>query len=262
MPELVEVEVARRLLDAQTGGATLLQVVPGAGTTVVGLDALAESAQVLGWERKGKLLGAPLGASSANPVWLLCHLGMTGKWVSDLGRKHERARLETSRGAVAFVDPRRFGWLRVVSATEARAAFDAIGPDAWNEPHSPAALHDALSRRHGPLKQVLMDQRLIGGLGNIAVVDISFMAGLHPHRPASRCTLQECAALLAATRQHLERLFALHADGEITYLSEGGESPGLVYGKDGAPCPRCGATLVAGRLQGRPTVYCGVCQRP
>lgn len=261
MPELVEVEVARRLLDERTGGAPLLRIVPGPGTTFAGLEALTESAPIVRWERKGKLLGAPLGDLRGERLWLLCHLGMTGKWVTDLGRKHERARLETARGAVAFVDPRRFGWLRVVSATEARAAFDAIGPDAWHEPLSPEALRDALSHRHGPLKQVLMDQRLIGGLGNIAVVDISFMAGLHPHRPASRCTLHDCAALLIAARQHLERLFALHGGGEITYLSEGGESPGLVYGNDGGPCPRCGATLIADRLQGRPTVYCGGCQR-
>ncbi|MBT9556668.1 MAG: Fpg/Nei family DNA glycosylase [Myxococcales bacterium] len=262
MPELVEVEVARRLLDAQTAGATLLQIVPGAGTIVAGLDVRVEGVPIRRWVRKGKLLGAPLGVESAEQPWLLCHLGMTGKWVSDLGRKHERARLETSQGAVAFVDPRRFGWLRVASAAEARAAWSAIGPDAWHEPLSPDGLFDALSRRHGPLKQVLMDQRLIGGLGNIAVVDITFMAGLHPHRPASRCSLSDCAALVGATRRHLERLFALHADGEITYLSEGGESPGLVYGKDGSPCPRCGATLVLERLQGRPTVYCGGCQRP
>lgn len=262
MPELVEVEVARRLLDGRTRGARLHHIVPGVGTTVPGLDALRADVEIVRWERKGKLLGAPTGSDDGTRHWLLCHLGMTGKWVTDLGRKHERAHLETSSGAVAFVDPRRFGWLRVASESEARSAFDSIGPDAWHSPLSPEALHSKLSARSGPLKQVLMDQHLVGGLGNIAVIDITFMAGVHPHRPASRCSLSECVALLAATRVHLERLFALHADGEITYLSEGGESPGLVYGKGGAPCPRCGATLLLDRLQGRPTVYCGSCQRP
>ena len=262
MPELAEVEIARRCLTRWTVGRRIVAVdVIDARVVATPESVLRDAlvgASIARWERRGKQLLAVAGEHA-----LLAHLGMTGKWVSSPAPgalRHACIRLETEEGAVTYTDVRRFGEVRLECISAARTRLAALGPDAWDAPMSPVELHGSLARTARPLVQALMDQSRVAGLGNIAVIEAAFRAGLHPLTPASDLGLAACTELLRAIREHLAMVLG-RDDGEpVAYVSEGAENPFLVYGRRGEGCPRCAATLAATSHAGRPVVWCEACQ--
>lgn len=277
MPELPEVEFARRRLLSFADGARIVKAVVHDGAVLRGqrekafTSALAARA-IEGAERRGKSLLVRLSGGAG----LAMHLGMTGSLV--VRREDEEpsrfarvslhlARGNASVGAIHFDDPRKLGRLFAGDLAEARtvAKHDELGPDA-------ASLVDArafaarLADARAPIKSALMDQSRIAGLGNIHVGEALFLARLHPMLPARSLDLRAFQHLFAGVKETLDRalteLDRLHATGEpLVYVSAGGENPFLVYDRAGEPCPRCGAAITREVHAGRSTYVCARCQR-
>ena len=112
------------------------------------------------------------------------------------------------------------------------------------------------------MKNLLLDQSLLAGLGNIQATEALFLAGIHPSRPGATLSLDEARRLTAGIHETLERTLALDAGREeITYVEEGASNPFRVYGRAGEPCPRCRLNLDSLVLGGRASVFCLRCQR-
>jgi formamidopyrimidine-DNA glycosylase len=199
---------------------------------------------------------------------LVFHLGMSGHWRVDPDeiRKHDHFILETDDARrVALNDARRFGSLDLVRTDELAAwpAFAALGP----EPLDIAAeeLKRSLSGRTAPIKLLLLDQRIVAGLGNIYVCEALHRAGIHPTRPGGSISLQRLRRLVPAIHDVLAEAIVAGGstlrdfaspDGELGYFSKSF----AVYDREGRPCA-CGGTVRRMVQGGRSTFYCPRCQR-
>jgi formamidopyrimidine-DNA glycosylase len=201
---------------------------------------------------------------------LVFHLGMSGRWRIDppeLGA-HDHFVIETDEGRrLALNDPRRFGSLDLVR-TEALGEFEAfarMGPEPLGEDFSAAYLSQALRGRSAPIKALLLDQRIVAGLGNIYVCEALHMAGISPGRAAGRISLPRLSRLADAIRQVL--LAAIEAGGSTLrdYARPSGElgyfsKQWRVYGREGEDCA-CGGPIRRRADSGRSTFFCPRCQR-
>jgi len=279
MPELPEVEMARRALERWTAGRRIAKVVvpdpsvvraklssrpsdalPGGDHLV--RDALAGAAPRSPL-RRGKRMGWPFSDPDAA---LLIHFGMTGKWVRGAGEevpRHARFGLLLDDGsAVWFADARRFGCLTPVRPSTLEAAVaESLGPDALEEPPDAPGLAARLAGGRA-IKVALLDQARLAGLGNIHATEVLWHARIHPGAPADSLDRGAWDRLAAAIPVHLAGVVAAQGGDPIRYLQEpGAENPFAVYGRAGAPCPRCGTPLERSVLGGRATFFCPSCQQ-
>ncbi len=176
--------------------------------------------------------------------------------------RFERARLDTRKRSARYVDPRLFGTLQGVRGDEAPAAWSALGPDALVDGVDAARLHARLSRIARSIKETLLDQTVVAGVGNIQAAEALWRARINPMRAASSLSLAEVRALARAVEASIRETIERDDTPEITYVEEpGADNPFHVYGKHGEPCPRCGMKLARIIQGGRSTVYCPRCQR-
>jgi formamidopyrimidine-DNA glycosylase len=276
MPELPELEIARRQLDRWTSGRALtgvrlldravvrraLSTRPSdavddpEGALAPLLDRTPEPAR-----RHGKRVALILGDRA-----LCAHFGMTGflarRPASEPAPPLARLGLAWSDDHVVWlVDGRRFGCVQVVSA----AAVDGVlaegqGPDALTTPPTASSLRAALKGRK-PVKPALMEQERLAGLGNIHAAEACFRAKIHPARACSALTDPELAALASAISAQLAFAIAeADTDGDVAYVNLGGPNPFAVYGRDGEPCPACGTKVRSEEQAGRTTFWCPSCQ--
>lgn len=273
MPELPEVETLRRALAPSLVGARLAQVqvrCPALRNPIdaAGLQKL-EGKKLEELSRRGKFLLFHF----ADDV-LVCHLGMSGRlllrnsqapWPDHV---HVVFGFEPF-GELAFRDPRRFGTLLLVptQALTHHPILARLGP----EPLSPKAVEHALRavrNRRRAIRDLLLDQQVIAGVGNIYACEALFAARIHPAAKAWKLADEQFALLARALVRVLTR--AIRAGG--TTLRDGawrgafGE-PGFfsqklsVYGREGQPCRRCGTLIVRLPLCGRSAYHCPRCQR-
>ncbi len=269
MPELPEVEFARRTLVRWLSGREVVHAHASRGRTFRGASPEAFErirGRLLFAERKGKYL--MLGFEDG--LGALAHLGMTGKFVkrpSGEPEPYSRARLELDSGeAIHFRDPRMFGRIEPAPSNRVRElpVIQALGRDPLNEGLTGAQLAEAVGRSGQPLKVALMDQARIAGLGNIHAAEALYRARINPARAPKTLTRAEWSTL--ARSIHATFSFALEAEGgaeEIEYVEEpGAENPFLIYGRAGERCGRrgCGATVRSFVQGGRTTHYCPRCQ--
>lgn len=267
MPELPEVEVARRALVRWLAGRKVVAAhADRRARTFRGAqpkDFEAIRGALVSAERRGKYLLVAFD----NGAGAVLHLGMTGKLVrrgQAVDEPYSKARLLLDDHTVIhFRDPRMFGRIepKPASALFDTKAVRALGPDWLVDAPSVAQVKQWLGRSRRPIKVVLMDQGLLAGLGNIHAAEALFRAGIHPARPAAALTDAEWeklhAGVLAALRYALE-----HEDGdEIRYVEEpGADNPFLIYGRAGTPCPTCRTAVKELNQGGRTTHYCPRCQ--
>ena len=257
MPELAEVEIARRALEARLVGRGPVRPVLRDPRLLRTPD-LGPAASVLAVRRRAKWLVLDLGAW----CWTL-HLRMTGRLTRSDG-PGIRAVLQPSDGPpVYFEDRRCLGELhglprdRLAGWLEARALGDEPWPDA-----RPAAWWQArLGSLRSPVKVALMRQDRVAGLGNIAASEILWRARVDPALPARDVSPQAWDTIGRETVAHLDHLLAVE-DADITYVTQGGDNPFQVYGREGEPCPRCGDRIGRQVQSGRSTFACGSCQPP
>jgi formamidopyrimidine-DNA glycosylase len=201
---------------------------------------------------------------------LIIHLGMSGRMRVDpdaIG-KHDHVVFETGNGrTVAFNDARRFGSLDLVAsdAVERHKLIAGIGPEPLGPDFGLPLLRRNFDQRLAPAKAILLDQRLLAGLGNIYVCEALFRAGIHPETPGGQVPLARLKRLASAIPEVLQEAIAAggstlrdHAapDGTLGYF----QKDFAVYGREDAACPAC-ATPIARIVQsGRSSFFCPRCQ--
>lgn len=275
VPELPEVETVRRGLAGTLVGRTVTEVKISGPRTVRRQDPAefarrVEGRRVVSVDRRGKYL--LVGCSGGT---LVIHLRMTGSLrVSDPGAdrsRHTHAVFTLDDGReLRFVDPRTFGELFFVFPEETALddVIGRLGPDAASDSVDAGLLGDLCARRHTTLKALLLDQRMIAGVGNIYADEICFAAALRPDRRTESLGPDDLARLAAALQSVIQR--AVEARG--TSLGDGSyrdldgapgafQSEHAVYGRGGEPCSVCGTAIAGGRLAGRSTHFCPSCQR-
>jgi len=201
---------------------------------------------------------------------LIFHLGMSGRWQIDpdaLGT-HDHFVMETASGhQLVLNDPRRFGSLDIAAtaALDSYPAFAAMGPEPLGDAFTAAGLRKALAGRRAPIKAMLLDQRIVAGLGNIYVCEALHMAGIAPGRMAGSISLERLKRLVQAIRSVLTAAIEAggstlrdyaRPDGALGYFSK----QWRVYGREGEACA-CGAPIRRRVEGGRSTFYCPRCQR-
>jgi len=202
---------------------------------------------------------------------MIFHLGMSGRWRVDpeeLGA-HDHLILETGGGhRLALNDARRFGSVDLVAidALDDWPAFAALGPEPLGRDLTGRYLAGKLAGRAAPIKAMLLDQRIVAGLGNIYVCEALNMARISPRKLAGKVTRKQLDSLVDAIRGVL--LAAIEAggstlrdyarpDGQLGYFAK----QWRVYGREGEPCP-CGKGIVIRQTDsGRSTFSCPTCQR-
>jgi formamidopyrimidine-DNA glycosylase len=267
MPELPEVETIRAQLAPRLTGRSLarVEILDPRLTRPIDLFEVAEELEgdtVVAVERRGKYLVLRLESGLA----LLVHLRMTGGFHWEPAT-HERAVLELDDGTrLAYRDVRRFGtWLVLEGAELDPYLSGKNGPEPLGPRFTAAWLAERLSRRRAALKAVLLDQRVVAGLGNIYADEALWRARLNPLRPADSLSSDEIRRLVRAIRQALRAGIARQGSTLSTYRQPDG-SPGSmqeefrVYGRDGQSCPRCGTMIAKTRAGGRGTWFCPRCQ--
>ena len=267
MPELPEVETIRSELAPRLTGRALVRVeiLDPRLTRPIDLFEVAEELEgdrVVAVERRGKYLVLRLESGLA----LLVHLRMTGGFAFEPA-SHERAILELDDGTrLAYRDIRRFGtWLVLEDAELDPYLAGKNGPEPLGPRFTADWLAARLATRRAAVKSVLLDQRVVAGLGNIYADEALWRARVNPLLPAERLTRDEAGrvhrAIRAALRTGIERQGSTLRD----YARPDGSAGSMqeefrVYGRDGLPCPRCGTPIAKTRVAGRGTWYCPRCQ--
>jgi formamidopyrimidine-DNA glycosylase len=275
VPELPEVEIAARNLRRWALGRTIVSAdaartaryvfrpsTPATfarAVTGARFEAIARHGKQLLWTLSRR--GEPLG--------VLAHLGMTGKWVRRGGGepapRFSRARLRLDDGATLHLDDLRlFGRLRVVPGARFGEVEELreLGPDPLGDGIDRERLAALLGRSRLPVKVRIMDQRVLAGVGNILASEACFRAGIDPRRPARSLSRREVDRLAAGVLDAVRETLAREEGEEIEYVEEGGENPFLVYAREGERCPRCGRGRIARAVQAqRSTYWCPVCQK-
>ena len=281
LPELPEVETVRRGLAPHLEGQRiaraearrpdlrwplppdLVQVLTGATVTAL--------------RRRSKYLLADLDRGGT----LLMHLGMSGRMlvegagIADFHRdpsilpRHDHVVLVTEAGTtITFNDARRFGMVDLIREGSAHPLLDHLGPEPFDAAFSHEHLSKAFANRRAPVKQALLDQRIVAGLGNIYVSEALYRAGIDPRRAAGRIGMARLAALIDHIRDVLKDAIAAggsslrdhrQATGELGYFQHSFR----VYDRAGQPCPTPGCNGTIRRIvqSGRSSFYCPVCQR-
>jgi formamidopyrimidine-DNA glycosylase len=295
MPELPEVETVRRGLEPIMRGRRFVRVEQRRADLRFPLpERFAErltGREVQRLDRRAKYILAHLDGGEV----LAIHLGMTGRFsirgrrcaaASQLGdytyehgadAKHDHLVFTMSGDTVVtYNDARRFGYMTLIPETElaTNAFFAGLGVEPLGDDLSPAYLSGRAHRKKLDLKALLMDQRIIAGLGNIYVCEALFRAGLSPFKPAARLATATGKPTPAAERLVVSIKAVLadairaggstlrdykQADGSIGSF----QNEFAVYGRQGEPCsrPRCRGRVRRKTQGGRSTFYCPVCQR-
>lgn len=290
MPELPEVETVRRGLQPVLEGARLAQVqVNRPNLRWPFPDRMADRLQgatITALRRRSKYILADLDRGET----LIVHLGMSGRMImsnpkADDGRdmlgefhhlhpglaKHDHVVIDTDAGArVVFNDARRFGAMDLTATADLDQHWllRDIGPEPFSNSFNEAYLVDRFKDKKSPVKSVLLDQRVVAGLGNIYVCEALFRAGISPLRQAARISAPRVARLVPIIRQVLEDAIAAggsslrdyrQADGELGYF----QHTFRVYGREGEACqtPDCTGIIRRKVQSGRSSFYCAICQR-
>jgi formamidopyrimidine-DNA glycosylase len=273
MPELPEVEVLRRTLEANLIGDTIESVEVRDRRLREPVDTRAlrrrlSGRRVLEIGRRAKYLLVHVEGGST----LVVHLGMSGRLtiapLSAPREPHEHAVFRLASGRkLRFRDPRRFGALFAVeTSTLARDRhFARLGIEPLDPGFSGEALHNAAARRNASVKGMLMDAAVVVGVGNIYASEALHRAGIHPRRSVARISRPRWDRLAAAVESVLADAVRQGGTTLNDFADALGESGYFqvsleVYDRAGDACRRCGGTIRRLRQLGRSTYYCPRCQ--
>jgi formamidopyrimidine-DNA glycosylase len=203
-------------------------------------------------------------------TYFIVHLGMTGRlFACPPGERvapHTHVYLELDDGRqVRYVDIRRFGRMTILAASEMEPFLERLGADPLAIPCTEFV--ERLHRRRARIKALLLAQNALSGMGNIYADESLWRARIHPARMAAKLKPAQLRSLWAAMRAVLGAAIELGGSSISDFLDTEGK-PGRyqrrhrVYGREGKPCPRCGARIRRTVVAGRGTYFCPRCQRP
>lgn len=276
MPEMPEVEIIRRHLDSKLAGKKIksLEILLPRQLkwpqSPEDFSRLCCGLSIEGMERRGKYLLMRL----EGEIRILFHLRMTGSLVYvEVGQEYENAHLRAvfyleDGSRLCFADIRTFGVIYGLKPGELEMVkgLKEMGPEPLSPAFTAEYLEKIACKSGTPIKNLLLDQRKIGGIGNIYADEALFLAHIHPKRQAGSLTAEECQNLWQAVNQVIE---AGIRDGGTTFRDyrngegrKGSHQEHLyVYHRQGEPCRQCGTLIEYTKVAGRGTHYCPLCQR-
>lgn len=270
MPELPEVETSRRGISPHIIGSKINDIVirqPQLRWNIPA-DLLhhLQNETLRSIDRRAKYLLLNFDSGT-----LLIHLGMSGSLricpLKSEVEKHDHADFIFEQCLLRYTDPRRFGailWLGL-SPNESKL-LTHLGPEPLSNDFTGKHLFELAGKRKLPVKQFIMDQKVVTGVGNIYATEALFMAGISPVRSAGNISLKRYQVLATAIKEILTA--AIKQGGTTLKDFVGGDGkPGYfqqtlhIYGKTGSDCPKCKTALKSLKLASRNSVYCSKCQR-
>lgn len=272
MPELPEVENVVRGLDAEITGQCVAQVLVLRADVVHGnataMQALLGGRRVRRVTRQGKRIHI----ACESETELVVHLGMSGQLTLAEQEQpieahtHLRLIFDDLPREVRFRDPRRFGgvWFFGTTSAESARSLGQLGIDPLTAPLED--FRKVLSRRR-QIKALLLDQRVVAGLGNIYCDEILHRAGIHPLTPAATLNEDQVRRLRRTMRAVLNAAIRAGGSSINDYVDAAGRKGGYqnrhrVYGREGQPCPTCRTPITKALIAGRGTHFCSRCQPP
>lgn len=271
MPELPEVETARRGIEPHLLNETVAQVIVRnrqlRWPVPASLNKKLSGKQIQKVDRRGKyiLLQVEQGTT-------LIHLGMSGSLrivdASSAPEKHDHVDIVLTSGlCLRLRDPRRFGSVLWAGKEPLKhKLLKSLGPEPLSEGFTADYLFEKSRQRNQAIKTLIMDSHLVVGVGNIYASESLFRCGVHPKRAAGRIALQRYACLVAAIKQVLNEAIRCGGTTLKDFVNSEG-SPGYfaqklnVYGRKNEPCHTCNKPIRLITLGQRSTFYCPVCQR-
>lgn len=270
MPELPEVETSRRGISPHIIGSTICDITIRQAQLrwKIPDDLLnyLQGKELLSVDRRAKYL--LLNFTSGT---LLIHLGMSGSLricePQAVVEKHDHVDFIFNNCLLRYTDPRRFGAILWLGLTPLDSSLlNHLGPEPLSDAFSGEHLFELAGKRKIPVKQFIMDQKVVTGVGNIYATEALFMAGISPVRAAGNISLKRYQVLALAIKQILEE--AIKQGGTTLKDFVGGDGkPGYfqqtlhIYGKTGSDCPKCKSPLKSLKLASRNSVYCSTCQK-
>ena len=273
MPELPEVETIRRTLEGLVLGKTIEDVDIRRAKIIKEPDdaemfrVLLKGQKIHSIGRRGKFLIFHLDDHS-----LVSHLRMEGKYglydETEPADKHTHVIFKfTDHTELRYRDVRKFGTMHLLAkGTELDVLpLSKVGPEPFSDEFTASYLRQALSKTNRHIKTVLLDQRVVAGLGNIYVDESLFHSGIHPERSASSLTEEEIEKLYSAIKETLATAIEKGGSTVRSYVNSQGEIGMFqlelyAYSRKGQPCKKCETNMERIVVGGRGTVYCPKCQ--
>ncbi len=273
MPELPEIETIKRVLEPQLQGLAMEEIIVRLPEVTAHPQAeefcrLLKGQIISHMERRGKFLLIWMDSRDR----IILHLRMTGcLMLAPAGfpeEKHTHIVFRLSSGReLRFSDTRRFGrfWLIGKDEEDTYSGIGKLGAEPLGGELTAAYLKLHWGKRRKTVKECLLEQTVLAGIGNIYSDEILFTAGIYPARPAGSLTQREWERLAAVIPERLSYFIEKNRISPEEYFASKGQeyrnTPFLnVYGHQGKPCPKCGEALCRRRIGGRSSVYCPACQ--
>lgn len=282
MPELPEVETARRLSEEHLAGRRVagieVRLPKILRDSPIPTEDVLVGATMVAAQRRAKILTLDF----SNDLSLMIHFKLAGQWAifpsdgtryvaghphpkpdGEFPHKSTHATISFTDGTVVYYsDIRQFGWWRIMGTDDVEEALQAFryGPEAVGELDA-IALANAMSRRGIAIKALLLDQSFIAGLGNIYVDEVLWLARVHPNSPAN-------AISTVKRREIIRHIPAVMAEGIrqggakiINNIAHPVDDFPAIHARVGEPCLRCGTTIQKIRVAQRGTYVCPKCQK-
>ncbi|MFT6986874.1 MAG: formamidopyrimidine-DNA glycosylase [Psychromonas sp.] len=270
MPELPEVETSRRgisphlinqpVVDVILRHTQLRWKIPEYLLTYI------KNEQLISIDRRAKYLLFNFATGT-----LLIHLGMSGSLricpLKTEPKKHDHMDIIFPDCLLRYTDPRRFGAILWLGLTpEDSSLLNLLGPEPLGDDFTGDYLYRSAHKRKLPVKQFIMDQKVVTGVGNIYATEALFMAGIKPTRSAGNISQKRYLLLVDIIKRILQQAIQQGGTTLKDFVGSDGK-PGYfqqtlqVYGKAGQNCPHCETPLKAIKLAARNSVYCAKCQR-
>ncbi len=275
MPELPEVEtvvnqLAKLLIGERIVSADLMRERLAPHHDKITFASALQNATISKIHRRGKHILIDLD----NKRTLMVHLRMSGRFllvpIEEEEPKFTHARFDLgSEKKLLFQDQRHFGFMRIVDSIDLFKSKELakLAPEPFTDEFSPEYLRATAVRSTRSLKEFLLDQTRVCGVGNIYASESMFLAGIDPQKAASKLTRPKALRLHQAVRDVLAETIAIGATMIADPANIGGsiygdgEGEWRVYGRENEPCPNCSQPIVRIVQAGRSTFYCRKCQR-
>lgn len=276
MPELPEVELVARALEKSVAGrrilsAELLRPRLAPDHSSADFSALLRNRRITGVSRRGKHILISL----SDDRTLIVHLRMSGRFLyvpADVQIPkftHAIFNLDSGRRLI-FTDQRHFGFMKIVRACDLETTKEIrkLAPEPFSADFTPEYLLGALRRSRRSIKETLIDQTKVTGLGNIYAAEVMFLARVNPSVTASKVSSRRATklhrAILEVFDESIRHGSTLQVDPEdldSSYYGGDYEGHWRVYDREGDPCPNCSARIRRVVHAGRSTYFCPRCQR-
>ena len=283
MPELPEVETIKRGLNKFIIQQKIKKVTVNCEKSFIGPVELVEGAKIVGVRRRGKCLLVDL----SNDITMMIHLRMTGQVIyralrgadfagghptdsffTELPNKQTRVILKLSEGTLYFNDQRKFGFLKVLPSDEVEQDkfIASLGAEPWEM--NAEEFYQKLQRHaKAPIKAVILDQKVMAGVGNIYADEALFEIKVHPKTLAGKLSKKQAKDLVRAAAKVMDASINAGGSTMATYLKADGtkgdylEKFAQVFHREGQECKRCGTEIIKIRVAGRGTHICPECQK-